>query len=203
MKLLNLSLSVVFMMVSLSLAQLNDESEDQANNHVGFVFTMAETGSGLGGFIAWPLFGGFHIGFNLDAYFLRDANQLDFDYYGMPVSINKKNNVYLFDAMITLKKRLFADDLDDSFQPFITGGVGPYFGMNFPEYDVTPEGSPTFDQYAWTVGGFAGAGVDVNVNEKVFIGIRAQYRVIPFPDVIGERSDHSMFELRFEIARRF
>ena len=204
MKLLNLSLSILFMMVSLSLAQLNDESEDQSKNQVGFVFTMAETGSGLGGFIAWPLFGGFHFGFSLDAYFIRDSNQLDFtDIYGNPRSINKKNNVYLFDAMITLKKRFFADDLDDNFQPFITGGVGPYYGMNFPEKDATPEGIPTPDQYAWTVGGFAGAGVDVNVNEKMFIGIRGQYRVIPFSKILGERSNHSMFELRFEIGRRY
>ena len=105
--------------------------------------------------------------------------------------------------MVTLKKRLFANELDESFQPFISGGIGPYYGMNFPEYDETPEGDPTFDQYAWTIGGFAGAGVDVNINEKMFVGVRAQYRVIPFSEDLGERANHSMFELRFEIARRY
>ena len=204
MRIINFSVLIILLFASLSWAQLNDDEKDNPpNNQIGFIFTMAETGSGLGGFIAWPLFGGFHFGFSLGAYFIRDANQLDFEYYGTPVSINKKNNVYLFDAMVTLKKRLFADDLDDSFQPFITGGIGPYYGMNYPEFDVTPEGDPTFDQYRWTVGGFAGAGVDININEKMFVGVRAQYRVIPFTEILGERSNHSMFELRFEIARRY
>ena len=203
MKLFCSGLIIILLMVSSSFSQFDEEDTNRPDNQFGLVFTMLETGSGLGGFIGWPLFGGFHFGFSLGAYFLRDSNQLDFDYYGAPISINKQNNVYLFDAMMTLKKRLFADDLDESFRPFITGGIGPYFGMNFPEYDVTPEGNPTFDQYEWTVGGFAGAGVDVNVNEKMFIGIRAQYRVIPFTNMIGERSNHSMFELRFEVGRRY
>jgi opacity protein-like surface antigen len=191
--------------ISVTQAQINDEMTERPDNQIGFVFTMAESGSGLGGFIAWPLFGGFHLGFNLDAYFLRDSKQIDTYYYytGTPYSINKENNVYLFDAMITLKKRFFADDLDESFRPFLSAGVGPYYGMNFPEYDTTPEGEPNYDQYRFTVGGFVGAGVDISVNEKMFVGVRGQYRIIPFTQDLGERANHSMFELRFEIGRRY
>ena len=192
-------------MIPVLQAQMTEDVEIRPDNQIGFVFTMAESGSGLGGFIAWPLFAGFHFGFNLDAYFLRDSKQIDTYYYatGTPYSINKQNNVYLFDAMVTLKKRFFADDLDESFRSFLSGGIGPYYGMNFPEFEQTPEGEPTFDQYRFTVGGFAGAGVDITVNEKMFVGVRAQYRVIPFSKDLGERANHSMFELRFEIGRRY
>ena len=87
-------LVLLLMLTSLSQAQLTQGEEDnELNNQLGFAFTMAETGSGLGGFIAWPLFGGFHFGFSLGAYFIRDANQLDFEYYGTPVSINKQNSI--------------------------------------------------------------------------------------------------------------
>jgi len=198
-------LIILLIISSISQAQLDEEPKRESKSEIGFVFTMAESGSGVGGFIAWPLIGGFHLGFNLDAYFLRDSKQIDgYDYiYNMPYSLNKENNVYLFDAMITLKKRLFADDLDDSFRPFITGGFGPYYGLNFPEDIPDPEGNMPKDEYEFTVGGFAGVGVDVVVNEKTFVGIRGQYRVIPFSNAVGERSNHSMFELRFEIGRMF
>ena len=184
-------------------AAQQEEDINTPRNQIGLIFTMAETGSGIGGFIAWPLFGSLHIGFNLDAYFLRDSKQIDFQYFGTPISINKQNNVYLFDAMLTLKKRLFADDLDDSFRPFLSAGVGPYFGMNFPEDDPTPGTEPRPDEYRWTVGGFVGIGVDATINEKVFLGIRGQYRIIPFNEQLGENTNHSMFELRFEIGRRY
>ncbi len=194
---------ILLLWLPISLSAQSEDDTPALRNQIGLVFTMAETGSGLGGFIAWPLIGKIHLGFNIDAYFLRDSKQIDFQYFGTPVSINKKNNVYLFDAMITLKRRFFEDDLDESFRPFISGGVGPYYGMNFPEDDPTPGAESRPDEYRWTLGGFVGVGVDVTVNEKVFLGIRGQYRIIPFDQVLGERTNHSMFELRFEIGRRY
>lgn len=193
----------LFIFCSLSMAQMVENQESERDNHIGLIFTMAETGSGVGGFISWPLFGGFHFGFSLDAYFLRDSKQIDFTYYGNPVSINKQNNVYLFDAMINLKKRLFADELDESLRPFIAGGIGPYYGINYPEYGSTPEGTPTNVEKQLTFGGYAGAGVSINVNENFFINIQGQYRLIPFKNMVGERSNHSMFELRFELGKRY
>ena len=195
--------ALMLLLVPFGLFAQSEEELPDLRNQIGLVFTMTETGSGLGGFIAWPLIGKIHMGFNLDAWFLRDSRQIDFQYYGTPLSINKQNNVYLFDAMLTFKRRFFEDDLDESFRPFISGGVGPYFGMNFPEDDPNPEAEPRADEYRWTLGGFVGVGVDVTVNEKVFVGIRGQYRVIPFKETLGERSNHSMFELRFEIGRRY
>ncbi len=198
-----ITIILVLLVVPYHLMAQSDDKKVDLRNQIGLIFTMAETGSGLGGFIAWPFIGKLHLGFNLDAYFLRDSKQIDFEYFGTPVSINKQNNVYLFDAMITLKRRFFEDDLDESFRPFISGGIGPYFGMNFPENDPTPGSEPLSDEYRWTLGGFVGVGVDVTVNEKVFVGIRGQYRIIPFEEKLGERNNHSMFELRFEIGRRY
>jgi len=193
----------LLLMIPYQISAQSDEETQARRNEVGLVFTMAETGSGLGGFIAWPIFGKMHVGFNIDAYFLRDSKQIDFEYFGTPVSINKQNNVYLFDAMITLKRRFFEDDLDESLRPFISGGIGPFRGMNFPEDDPTPGAEDRKDEYRWTIGGFVGVGVDITVNEKVFVGVRGQYRIIPFTDILGERTNHSMFELRFEIGRRY
>jgi len=174
--------------------------------YMGLSFTMAETGSGLGLLMAWPIFNHTHLGANLGAYFLRDENELTYYdpyYYNTPITVNKENNVYLFDFTVSVKRRFFASDLDDSFRPFLTGGVGPYYGMNYPEYNTDILGNPTFDQFGWALGGFFGAGVDVDASTSFFMSIRAQYRIIPFAKKIGERKNHSMFELRFEFSNRY
>lgn len=196
-------LAILLFLCGTTLWSQDDPDDYRSRQEIGFVFTMAETGSGLGGMYNFPVFKYSHVGVSLDAYFLRDSQQLDFvDYYGIPVSVNKKNNVYVFDLMLTMKRRFFAEDLDESFRPFLTAGAGPYFGMNFPEYEFDETGNPTKDQYMWTMGGFAGAGVDVSVNNNLFISVRTQYRIIPFDKILGERSNHSMFELRFEIGQQ-
>jgi hypothetical protein len=198
-----LSMVLLFTFAPMIYAQneINPDEDNylrQAKTEAGFVFTMAETGSGFGAFFALPFGDIFHVGATIDAFFIRDSKQFEgVDYYGRYYSINNPNNVYVFDAMITLKRRLFADDMHDSFRPFISGGFGPVYGMNFPEDDRFP------DQKEMTFGGFVGAGADISVDKKFFISVRAQYRVLPFSKRLGEKSNHSMFELRFELGKRF
>jgi len=175
-----------------------DDYLKQAKTEAGFVFTMAETGSGFGAFFALPFGSIFHAGVALDGFFIRDSKQIEYvDYYGYMRSINDINDVYIFDIMITLKRRLFAEDMHDSFRPFITGGFGPVYGMNFPKVDRLP------NQEEFSFGGFVGAGADISVDKKFFISVRAQYRLLPFTKPLGETSNHSMFELRFELGKRF
>ena len=178
---------------------LSDEFVFKPKKEAGLMVAMAETGSSFGAFISWPFGSLFHAGIGIDAFFLRDARQVEFidPIYGGMYTLNKENNVYLFDAMFSLKRRFFADDMDDSFRPFLTGGFGPTYGVNFPEENDLAV------QHRWTVGGYVGGGVDVSVDAKYFVSVRAQYRIIPFSKLLGEKMDHSMFELRFNVGWRF
>lgn len=196
----------IFQIIIVSMTQAQDADDSTTDvffkkslNEAGFVFTMAELGSGFGAFYDFPFGGLFHLGASIDAYFIRDSKQVELadPYTGGVYSINDFNDVYIFNAMITLKRRFFAEDMDDNVRPFLSGGFGPVFGMNFPELPGLR------DQYAWTMGGFFGGGVDITIDAHYFVSTRAQYRVIPFSEPIGETSNHSMFELRFEIGRRF
>jgi hypothetical protein len=171
-------LILLFAFIQTTYAQddLNSSEDDylkQSKTEAGFVFTMAETGSGFGAFMALPFGSIFHVGAIVDAYFLRDSKQFEYmdPYTGGIYSINNR--------------------------PFISGGFGPVFGMNFPEDESKK------NQKEWSFGGFVGAGADVSVDRKFFISVRAQYKILPFSKPLGERSNHSMFELRFEIGKRF
>jgi hypothetical protein len=182
-----------------------EETPYDTKRQVGLGFAMAESGSSFGTFIGWPLIPDFHIGIGFDVFLLRDSKQVDFyDYYSnMYYSINKQNNVYLFDLMMTVKKRMFRQDLSDDFRPFLSIAAGPIYGMNFPEASTNYSGYKKKDEYRWTFGGFIGAGIDFGVKSNHLVSLRAQYRIMPFSEKIGERSNQSMFELRVEIAQRF
>lgn len=172
--------------------------KSQAKTEAGLVFSMAETGSGFGIFMSLPTNIFYHIGVIADVYFLRDSKQINYtDYYGYPRVVNKENDVYIFDLMFTLKKRLFVEDIHEDVRPFIAGGLGPVFGINFPEDDTLE------NQHEWTFGGFIGVGADISTDDTFFISMRAQYRIFPFFNPLGEATNHSMFEVRFEIGKRF
>ena len=178
---------------------LANEFNVKPQREAGLMVAMAETGSSFGAFMSWPFGDLFHAGIGIDAFFLRDSRQVEFvdPIYGGMYTLNKENNVYLFDAMFSLKRRFFAEDMHESFRPFLTGGFGPTYGVNFPEKNDKAV------QQQWTVGGYVGGGVDVSVDAKYFVSVRAQYRVIPFSKLLGEKRDHSMFEVRFNVGWRF
>ncbi len=201
------NISLVVLLSAPVFSQDNDHYSTPVQNQRGFVFTMAELGSGLGGFYAWALSSKFHLGFTVNAFSLRDSKEFTYyDYYygpGSVVTLNKQNNVYIFDALFTVKRRFFAEDMDESFRPFLTGAVGPVYGMNFPEFSRTPDGFKRENEYRFTIGGYIGGGVDITVSPNYFLGVRAQYRIMPFTKILGERKNHSMIELRLEIGQRY
>ncbi len=199
---------ILFLLPVVAFSGMSDSLEDDyfaPKRQGGFVFTLAETGTGIGGFMAWPFLDDWHLGVGLDAYFLRDSKEVTYyDYvYQVPITRNKQNNVYMFDFMVSVKKRFFADDLDHSMRPFLTSGVGPFYGMNYPELAYSDQGIPLKDEFRWALGGFFGSGVDVSMSGRYFLGFRAQYKIIPFAEKLGERTNHSMFEIRIEVGQRF
>ncbi|MFC2089108.1 hypothetical protein ACFLSX_05850 [Calditrichota bacterium] len=205
-KIFQYTLILIIVFTISSYAQYESNDDPYHSRYAGFGFTMAETGTGLGGMMAWPIMPSTHLGVSLGVYFLRDKNEFTYYnpyYYGYPQTVNKENNVYLFDFMVSMKRRFFASDLDESFRPFLIGGVGPYYGMNFPEFDRDLQGNKTKDEYAWALGGFFGAGADIDASGTYFVSVRFQYRVIPFAEQIGQRKNHSMFEIRFEVGSRY
>ena len=182
---------------------LEDDPAPKIKKHRGLAYSLLETGSGLGVFYELPFDHFLHWGLGFDAFMLRDKNQIDYYYNGYPYTIGKQNNVYLFDLLLTVKKRLFAEDFDDSFRPFLIAGAGPVFGMNFPEFDRDALGQKLEDQYRWTLAGVIGIGLDADVDGKYYFGFRTQYRIMPFSKQLGERKDHSMIDIRLEIGQRF
>ncbi len=165
----------------------------------GAAFSVVELGTGFGGFYAMPLKGFFHVGIEADVFLLRDKNQIDLvdPWTGLPITINKENNAYMMDLLISLKKRLFARKIDDTLRPFVVIAAGPVYGINFPE-DPRRE-----DEYRPGFSGYLGTGVDIALESSYFLGLRLQYRFIKFNESFAQRTDHSTFDIRLEIGKMF
>jgi hypothetical protein len=181
---------------------LQDDPEPNTESQWGGAFSVVESGSGLGIFYAKPLKNFYHIGLTFDAFMLRDSKQYEYYsyYYNTYVTGNKQNNVYIFDLLFTVKKRLMAYSIDDQLRPFVALSVGPVFGMNFPEeYN---EDNPK-NEFEWAANAAVATGVDVVLDGNYLIGLRLQYRFMKFTDRLGEQQNHSMFDVRFEFGKLF
>ncbi|MEJ2543504.1 MAG: hypothetical protein P8Y99_05505 [Calditrichaceae bacterium] len=181
---------------------LQESPEPSSESQWGGAFSVVESGSGLGVFYAKPLKNFYHIGVAFDAFMLRDSKQFEYYSYAYQTYLtgNKQNNVYVFDLLFTIKKRLLAHAIDDQFRPFIALNIGPVFGMNFPE--ATNE-AKVENEFEWAANVALAAGADVALDGNYMLGLRLQYRFMKFTDILGERQNHSMFDVRLEFGKLF
>ena len=181
---------------------LQEHPEPSSESQWGGAFSVVESGSGLGVFYAKPLKGFYHIGVSFDAFMLRDSKQFEYYnyYYQTYVTGNKQNNVYIFDILFTVKKRLLAYSIDDQFRPFVALNIGPVFGMNFPEANNETK---VRNEYEWAANVALAVGADVALDGNYLLGLRLQYRFMKFTDILGERQNHSMFDVRLEFGKLF
>ena len=175
------------------------DPEPKSFKQSGVAFSVVEQGTGIGIFYALPTRGFYHFGAEFDVFLLRDRNQIDLidPWTGLPITINKENNAYMMDFLLTLKKRLFAHEIDDTLRPFVMIGAGPVYGINFPE-DKRRK-----DEYVPGVSGYLASGVDIALESQYFLGLRLQYRAIKFTKNFAQRSNHSTFDIRLEIGKMF
>jgi len=176
---------------------VQEDPEPISQPQAGVAFSVVESGTGLGGFYTKPFGNFWNIGATANFFLIRDSKQFEYSDYYYYYTLNKKNNVYLIDLLLTLKKRLFAREIDNSLQPYLALSLGPVYGMNFPEDKSLP------DQYRWAFSGAAAAGVDVALDGNTLIGMRLQYRFMKFNKILGEKANHSMFDVRLEIGKLF
>jgi hypothetical protein len=193
----------LFLFPMLGFAQFEQYIEDDPHPVVkkegGGGVSVIETGTGFGGFYAIPIRNNWHAGAALEVFILRDSKE--FDYFGY--TYNRINNVYLFDLLLTFKKRLFARDIHDSVRPYLLFGAGPVYGINYPENSTDEDVPDAKNQFLWSYSAVAAAGLDADVNDGYFLGFRLQYRQIVFPEKLGERKDQSVIDLHLEMGKRF
>lgn len=197
-------LALLLMLPSLSPAQYDYDAPPSHQNEYGVGVTMAMSGFGLGGYYRVALPHYWHLGGELDFYMMRDNKEFEIydPYFGYYYQINNVNRLFFIPFSVDLKKRLFVNDIEDDFRPYVIGGAGGVVGLNFPRKSQVEGDYPKKNEYEVTANIYLGIGVDIKTRDNFYFSIRPQYRFLFFPNSIAGARDHSGFEIRLEIGKR-
>lgn len=166
-------------------------------DEAGVNFSLAMSGLGFGGFYRKALGSYTYIGANLNFFIMRDEKEYEYyDIFGYPVKANNINRLFFIPLNLEFKKRLFANDIEDSFRPHFIVQGGIIYGMNYPK----AEGLKSEHRFGYN---FAlGVGADITNRDKYFVTIRPQYRIVYFAKEIAQKKNHSSFEIKIELGGR-
>jgi hypothetical protein len=159
------------------------EAEVFPNNAFGFDILFSEGGFGLGTFYRRQLTPDITLFADLSISESKDEREFEvYDYFGTPITIGKKNRIFLLPFTIGAQYRLFRKDISDNLRPYINAGVGPTMAV------VTPYELEFFESFGkararYAFGGYIGLGANFGLDKSSLIGVNLRYYFI---SVIGE-----------------
>jgi hypothetical protein len=165
---------------------LEVRSGEPAKHAAGVDLLFSGSGWGLGGFyqraVAEDMTAFVHLGISGR----RNTDEFENALLGpIPVVANKVNRLFMFPLTLGVQYRLFSDVLQESFRPFVSGGIGPTLIMSTPYLRDTQyyEFFSSFGhaQVYMRAGGFIGIGSYFgSLQTGSLVGVQIRYYTIPF-----------------------
>lgn len=119
----------------------------------------------------------------------KDDNEVEYyDYWGQSYVPGKVNRFLLIPLHIGVQYRLFADDITDSFRPYVNAGAGPTVVLASP-YNREYFNSLGYAQAHYTLGGYVGVGAFFGSDPGSLSGINIRYYFVPFSNGIESLQD--------------
>ena len=155
----------------------------------GVDILLSNNGFGLAGFYrhqySRELFGTVTLGIAES----KDENEVEYyDYWGQSFVPGKLNRFLLIPLMFGVQYRLFADDITDSFRPYVNAGAGPSLVLASP-YAREYFNSLSYARSHYTVGGYVGFGAFFGSDMGSLSGINIRYYFVPFSNGIESLQD--------------
>ncbi len=119
----------------------------------------------------------------------KDDNEIEYyDYWGQSFVPGKINRFLMMPVLFGAQYRLFADDITDSFRPYVNAGAGPTIVFASP-YDKEYFNSLGYARTYYTAGGFIGLGAYFGADTGSLSGINIRYYYVPFSGGIVSLQD--------------
>lgn len=135
---------------------------------------------------------------------LRDVSEQTFTdiFFGQQVIPNKYQRAYAFPLTMSLRKRIFAEEVSDNYRFYVSGGIGPVVSFSYPYFDDNNNNGyreqfqnyfeQTYDVFTgisdgqWHLGltGEINVSVDIGENFSRLTSIQFGYLFYHFPDGI-------------------
>ncbi len=146
----------------------------------GFDLLFSQNGFGFGGFyrreFSRDFFGFLHLGMSG----AKNTDELDrYDSERGLFVPDKINRLFMFPTTIGVERRLFADDLSDSFRPYLQAGVGSALIMAMP-YNEGFFSDIGDTKFYIRPSGFLGFGAYVGESKSSLTAVNIRYYYIPF-----------------------
>ncbi len=158
---------------------------DGSTQGLGFDLVFSNSGFGIGFF--WQKF--FNPNLLLYTNLLisgaRNTDEFEVRYYNYNTGRieefvpNKVNRLYMFPFTIGLQHYIFADELVESFKPFLNLGVGPTFIIATP-YQREFFNAFGYAQFYTRFGASVGAGAELSSVASTVLSLNIKYYYIPF-----------------------
>lgn len=157
----------------------------------GVDILLSNNGFGLAGFyrreFSRDLFGTITLGIAES----KDDNEVEYvNYWGQSFTPGKINRFLFIPMFVGVQYRLFADDIMDSFRPYINAGLGPTLILAAP-YNREWFNSWGYARSHYTAGGFVGIGAFFGSDMGSLSGINIRYYFVPYSDGILSLQDPS------------
>ncbi len=163
--------------------------QSSMENAWGADILLSNNGFGLAGFYrhqySRDLFGTVTIGIAES----KDDNEVEYyDWYGQSYVPGKINRFLLIPLHFGIQYRIFADDITDSFRPYLNAGAGPTLVLAAP-YNREYFNSLGYARSHYTVGGYVGLGAFFGSDPGSLSGINIRYYFVPFSNGIESLQD--------------
>lgn len=152
----------------------------------GVDILLSNNGFGLGGFYRREFSREISGTVTLGIAEAKDDNEVEYvTYWGQSIVFGKINRFLLVPLHVGIQYRLFADDITDSFRPYLNAGLGPSLILAAPYIDLTTgEQIEYFKSLGkarshYTVGGYIGAGAFFGTDMGSLSGINIRYYFVP------------------------
>ncbi|MDP1677414.1 MAG: hypothetical protein Q8L88_11170 [Bacteroidota bacterium] len=196
-------IAVTFIIASILFSQQNDstiifESPEQElskpvqssfDDAWGADILLSNNGFGIAGFYRHQytrdLFGTVTLGVAES----KDDNEVEYyDYWGQSFVPGKINRFLMIPLHFGVQYRLFADDITDSFRPYVNAGAGPTAVLASP-YNREYFNSLGYARTHYTLGGYVGVGAFFGSDAGSLSGINIRYYFVPFSSGIESLQD--------------
>ncbi|MFC1728752.1 hypothetical protein ACFL6I_00310 [candidate division KSB1 bacterium] len=104
--------------------------------------------------------------------------------------------------MFGVKRRLWREEIESDFRPYVTAEIGPVFGIAFPTGDGFSKGVSR-GKGQISAGGFIGFGIDFGSTESSTYGVTLGVHLFPFPKNLGEKDVYRGFSVRVNFVNFF
>jgi hypothetical protein len=167
--------------------------DDTIKDNWGFTIQVSTDGFILGGLYDKKIARCTHLGLSLDMFWVKGKDEM-VDWTGQTLN---GETILILPLTLNLKRRLFPEDIINSFRPFIVIGAGAVYGY-YISGDVSKSSDSKDSQYAPT--GFIGLGAEFGKPGRSGYGMDMRYQILRFPSSLGQRSKFDNYQIGFHMT---